>query len=103
MPSENWPARLRATSCRPTRSISSVDAARRDPVRLGEREEMVVRRPPGVDGARLEQRADLVQRRGVLAVVAAVDGDVAARGRVEAEDQAHRRGLAGAVRPEEAR
>ena len=79
------------------------DATLRDPVRLGEREEVVVRRPAGVDGARLEQRADLVQRRGVLAVVAAVDGDVAARRRVEAEDQAHRRRLAGAVRPEEAR
>ena len=79
------------------------DAALRDPVGLGEREEMVVRRPPGVDGARLEQRADLVQRRHVLAVVAAVDGDVAARRCVEPEDQAHRRRLAGAVRPEEAR
>src|SRR5436189_279131 len=77
------------------------DAALRDPVCLGEREEMVVRRPSGVDGARLEERADLVQRRGMLAIVAAVDSDVAARRRVEAEDQAHRRGLAGAVRPEE--
>ena len=40
-----------------------VDAALRDAVRLREREQVVVRRAAGVDGARLEQRADLVQRR----------------------------------------
>ena len=41
-----------------------VDAAARDAVRLREREQMVVRGAAGVHGARLEQRADLVQRRG---------------------------------------
>ena len=46
-----------------------LDAPPRDPVRLREREQMVVRRTAGVNGARLEQRADLVQRRGVVAVV----------------------------------
>src|SRR5215475_5669882 len=39
----------------------------------------------------------------MVAVVAAVDGDVATGGRVEPENQAHRGRLAGAVRPEEAR
>src|SRR4029077_3682215 len=76
------------------------DSALWNPVRLREREQVVVRGPAGVDGARLEQRADLVQGRGVVAVVAAVDGHVAAGRRVEAEDQAHRRRLAGAVRAE---
>ena len=45
-------------------------------VRLREREKVVVRRAAGVDGARLEQRSDLVERRRMVAVVAAVDGDV---------------------------
>jgi hypothetical protein len=79
-----------------------VDAALRDPVRLREREQVVVGGAAGVHRARLEQRPDLVQRRGMVAVVAAVDGDVPVRGRVEAEDQAHRRRLARAVRAEEA-
>jgi IS5 family transposase len=79
------------------------DAVLWDPVRLGEPEEVVVRRSAGVDGARLEQRADLVQRRGVVAVVAAVDDDVTARRGIEAEDQAHRRRLARPVRSEKAR
>ena len=54
-----------------------VDAPLRIAVRLREREEVVVGRAAGVDGARLEQRADLAQRRRMVAVVAAVDGDVA--------------------------
>jgi hypothetical protein len=72
-------------------------------VRLGEREQVVVGRAAGVDRARLEQRADLVERRGVVAVGLAVDGDVAGARAVEPEDQAHRRRLARAVRAEEAR
>ena len=54
-----------------------VDAALRDAVGLREREQVVVRRAAGVHGAGLEQRADLVQRRRVVAVVLAVDGHVA--------------------------
>src|SRR6266480_3760528 len=61
---------------------------------------MVVRGASGVDGTSLEQRADLVQRRRVIAVVLAVDRRVAAAGGVEAEDQADRRGLPGPVRTE---
>ena len=40
-----------------------VDAAARDAVRLGQRQQVVVGRAPGVDRAGLEHRADLVQRR----------------------------------------
>jgi hypothetical protein len=79
-----------------------VDAPARNPVRVRQREQMVVRRPAGVHRARLEQRSHLVQRRDVLAVVLAVHGDVAACRRVEAEDQSHRRRLPRAVRPQEA-
>jgi hypothetical protein len=63
---------------------------------------MVVCRASGVDRARLEQRADLVERCRVLGVVLAVDRDVAGGRPVEAEDQAHRGRLAGPVRAEEA-
>ena len=80
-----------------------VDARAADAVGLGEREQVVVGRAAGVDGARLEHRADLVQRRGEVAVGASVDGDRARGGRVEPEDQTHRRRLAGAVGAEEAR
>ena len=103
MPSENLPARLRATSLQADEVDQLVDAATRDAVRLREREQVVVGGAAGVHRARLEQRADLVQRRGVVAVVLAVDGDVARRRRVEPEDQPHRRRLAGSVRPEEPR
>src|SRR6266480_639945 len=63
---------------------------------------MVVRGASGVDGTSLEQRADLVQRRRVIAVVLAVDRRVAPAGCVEAEDQADRRRLPGPVRTEKA-
>jgi hypothetical protein len=72
-------------------------------MRLREREQMVERGAPGVDGARLEQRADLVERTGVVAVMLAVHGDVAGGRRVETEDEPHRRRLPGAVRAEEPR
>jgi hypothetical protein len=61
-----------------------------------------VGRPTGVDRARLEKGADLVQWGGVVCVVLSVAGDIAARRGVEPEDQAHRRRLAGAVRADEA-
>ena len=65
IPSENCPTRFRATSCRPTRSISSSTRLFGDAVGLRQREQVVVGRAAGVHGARLEQRADLVQRRRV--------------------------------------
>jgi hypothetical protein len=79
-----------------------VHAAPGNAVRLREREQMVVRRAARVHGARLEQRADLVQRRLVIPVALPVHRDGAGRWRVEAEDQAHGRRLPGAVRAEEA-
>jgi hypothetical protein len=79
-----------------------VDATTADPVRLRQREQMVVRRATGVYRARLKQRPDLVQRRRVVAIVLPVDGHVAGTGRVELENQAHRGRLPGPVRPEEA-
>src|SRR5206468_3764758 len=78
-----------------------VDASLWKAVRLSEREQVVVRRAAGVDGARLEQRADLAERRRMVAVMAAVDGDIALLWGVEAEYEPHRRRLARAVRPEE--
>ena len=54
-----------------------VDALAWDAVRLREREQVVAGRAPGVHRTRLEQRADLVQRRRVLAIGLPVDGDVA--------------------------
>jgi hypothetical protein len=60
-----------------------------DAVGLGQGEQVVVGRAAGVDGAGLEHRADLVQWRRELGIVASVNGDVARRRRVQPEDQAH--------------
>ena len=78
------------------------DAAAWNAVRLREREQVVVGRAAGVDRVGLEHRADLVQRRRQLAVDAAVDRGLAAGGRVQPEDQAHRRRLARPVGSEKA-
>src|SRR6201999_4043128 len=71
-------------------------------VGLGHRQEVVAGRATGVEGAGVEQRADLVKRRAVVAVALAVDDDGAAVGRVEAEDEPQRGRLPRAVGPEEA-
>ena len=102
MPSENVPGALRRDLAQADEVDQLVDPAARDAVRLRQGEQVVVGRAPGVDGPRLEQRADFVQRRRVVAVALAVDGDGAGRRRVEAEDQAHRGRLARPVRAEEA-
>src|SRR5436305_1050059 len=80
-----------------------VDAATWNPMRLREREQMVRGRTPGVNGAGLEERADLVQGSGVVPVALAVHRHVAAARPVQAENQPDRRGLARTVRPEESR
>src|SRR3712207_8335938 len=49
----------------------------------------------------LQQRAHLAERGMHVLVAAAVHGDAARRGAVEAEDHPHRGRLAGAVRSEE--
>ena len=98
--------RSRRPACAPRRvRPTSVDAPRRpgcaDAVGGGERAQVVVGGPRGVHGPGLEQRTDLVQRRGLVARRAAVDGDAPGGGPVQAEDHPHRRGLAGAVGSEE--
>ena len=70
---------------------------------LGESKEVVVRRTPGMDRARFEQRADLGEWCGVVAVGLTVDRDGAGGRAVQAEDQAHGGRLPGAVRAEKAR
>ena len=73
MPSENAPDALARDVLQPDELDHLVDAAARDAVRLAEREQVVVGRAAGVDRPRLEDRADLAQRRGVVAVGLAVD------------------------------
>jgi hypothetical protein len=80
-----------------------VDAPARDPLRPRQREQVIVGRAAGVHRSRLEQRAHLVQRRGMVTEMLAVDAHVAGRRRIQAHDQAHRRRFPGAVRSEEAR
>ena len=67
------PARLRATSSSPTRSISSSTRRPADAVRLGQHQQVVIGRAARMNRARLEQRADLVQRRGMVAIPLSVD------------------------------
>ena len=102
MPSENLPTRLPATASRPTRSSTSSTRRGRDAVARGQPAQVVAGRAAGVQRPRLEQGADLAQRRGGVGVAVAVDGDAAGGGAVQAEDHPHRRRLAGAVRAEEA-
>ena len=78
-----------------------VDAASRDAVRLGQSEQMVVRRTTAVNRARLQQGADLVQRRCMIAVVLPVHLRVAGGGCVEPEHQSDRRRLPRPVRAQE--
>src|SRR6266508_1131611 len=73
-----------------------------DPVALRDRQQVVVCGAPGVYGVRVQQRADLVQRAGYPLVPAALDEGGARGGGVQAQDDPHRGGLAGAVRPEKA-
>jgi hypothetical protein len=79
-----------------------LDPSLRDAVCPRQGEQVVVRGPARVHRAGLEERADLVQRRTVFAVVTSVHGDVALGGSVEAENQPHRRRLSRSVGAEEA-
>ena len=101
MPSENFPARWRATDASPTRSSTSSTRPRRDVVGLGEHPQVVAGAAPGMDRLGLEEGADLVERPREIVVMAAVHRDVAGVRDVEAHDHAHRRRLARAVRTEE--
>src|SRR4029077_4986769 len=77
------------------------DAALRDAVGLRQREQVIKGRTACVDRACLQQRAHLVQRRGMIAVVTPVYRGGALGWRVETKEKAHRRRLAGSVRAEE--
>ena len=73
----------------------------RQPTGLGQRQQVVVRRPAGVDRLGLEQRTHLLQRSGVLAVGLAVDGGGPAGRLVQAQDHPHRGGFPRPVGPQE--
>jgi hypothetical protein len=79
-----------------------LDAATAEAVGGRDGPEVVQSGPAGVHRACLEQDADLGQRRAVLGVAAAVDGDGAGGGSVESDDHPHGGRLAGAVGAEEA-
>jgi len=77
------------------------DPAPADAVALRQVQQMVVCGAPAVHRPGLQQRSDLAQRCRQPAVGPAVDARLTAGGRVQAEDQAHGGGLAGAVGSEE--
>ena len=102
MPREKPPARLRATSVRPTRASTSSTRDLGRPWLCARHQQVVVGRAAGVHGARLQQRPDLAQRLAQVRVRDAADGRGAGVRAVQSEDQPHRGGLAGAVRAQEA-
>ena len=77
-----------------------IHTAARDPVSLGQREQMVIGRAPGVDRVGLEHRADLVQRRLELAVAQPLTRTVPLVGASNPEST-HRRRLTRPVGTEE--
>ena len=102
MPSEKLPRRRPATSCRPTSASTSSTRLRGMRLLCARHQRWAsARRPPC---AALASRSAPTSYSGnaVLGVGAAVHRDRAAGRAVEAEDQAHRGGLAGAVGAEEA-
>ena len=78
-----------------------VDTGAADAVAEREPQKVVVRAATAVGCARVEQRPDLQERTAVLAVVPPVHRHRSRRRRIETDDHPHRRGLSGAVRPEE--
>ncbi len=79
-----------------------VDPGEGDVVGPGQAAQVVPGAAPGMERLGVEQRAHVAQRPAQLAEADAVDGGGARVGHVEAQDHAHRRGLARAVRAEEA-
>jgi hypothetical protein len=102
MPSENVPTRREATASSPT--MPSTSSTRRRGIAFARASAVRCARAlrPRVHRRGLEHRADLVERPAHPPVGDAADRHRARRGRIEAEDQAHRRRLARAVGPEEA-
>ena len=77
-------------------------AGARQPLREGHHAQPVRGGPPGVEAAGLEDRADRAARPRERGVALAVEGRRAGAGVHEPQQAAQRRGLARAVRPEEA-
>jgi hypothetical protein len=73
-----------------------------DPVALRDRGQVQPGGAAAVQGGRVQQRADLVQRPDQPVVPPSVDQGGAGGGGIQADDDLHRGGLARAVRPEEA-
>ena len=80
-----------------------VDAAGRQAIAPREPEQVVAGTSSGMRRAGVEQRPHLAERGPQVTVAPAPDPGVARIRLVEAEDEAHRRRLAGAVGPDEAR
>ena len=80
-----------------------LDPAGRQTLGLGQEQQVVAGRAAGVHGLGLEQRSDGPQRIPQVTVAPAVDERGAGVRPVQAQDEAHGGGLAGAVRPEEPR
>jgi len=90
MPSEKPPA-LRRAGVTETDDVNDlVDPAARDAMGLGKRQQVVAGRATSVDGAGLEQCADLEQWGSMFPVAATVDDGCARAGRIKADDAAHR-------------
>jgi hypothetical protein len=73
------------------------DPAAGDPVALRDRQQVGPGAAPWMQGARVQQRADFVKGADYPLVGAAFDERGAGCWRVQAEDDLHRGGLAGAV------
>ena len=101
MPREKPRTRSWATLSMPTSSMTSSTRSRGEGVALREGEQVRVRRPAGVPGARIDQRPHPLHRPGQLAVGPAEHRHLSRGGPGQAEDAAHRRRLARAVRAEE--
>ena len=101
MPREKPRTRSWATLSMPTSSITSSTRCAGQGVALREGEQVRVRRPAGVPGARIDQRPHPPHRPGQLAVGPAEHRRLSRGGPGQAEDAAHRRRLARAVRAEE--
>jgi hypothetical protein len=79
-----------------------IDAGAADPVAVRQAQQVVAGAAAAVERLGLQQRPGLEQRAPPDRVRPAADGDRSGIRRVQAEDQPHRGGLAGPVRPEEA-
>ncbi len=76
------------------------DPRTRQALRVGQPQQVMTGRPAGLQGGRIEQRAQIPHRVQQAAVRPSADECVSLIGRVQAENDAHRRRLAGPVGPD---